>query len=62
MTPSRITPIEFNRYCENCEEERCFVAEFDCLLGLIAQCPGCEEIVIVRWTHTPSDMAWEVAT
>ena len=62
MTPSRITRVEIERYCDNCLETRWFIAEFDCVLGLVAQCPGCEEIVIIRWTHTPSNSEWEAVT
>lgn len=36
-------PVEWMRYCEPCDGEKRFVAEIECVSGLIGYCANCGE-------------------
>ena len=65
------TPVEFMRYCYECDRETKFVADQVCSTGLVGKCAKCiavrgEEnspLKIVPFTRTHSDgWNWEVET
>ena len=51
-------PVEWMRYCEECDAERPFVARERCSIGLIATCSTCRDQRLVRFTRVNTD-PWE---
>ena len=64
------TPVEFMRYCEDCDQETKFVADLVCATGLVGRCAKCVEALgencafrVAPFTRTHSDgWNWEVET
>jgi hypothetical protein len=51
-------PVEWMRYCEECDAERRFVASERCSIGLIAACTKCGDKRLVRFSRINTD-PWE---
>jgi len=51
-------PVEWMRYCEECDAERRFVARERCSAGLIATCATCGDNRLVRFSRMSTD-PWE---
>lgn len=48
-------PVEWMRYCEDCDKETLFFADRDCPLGLVGHCTACGSERIAPFTRTPSE-------
>jgi len=56
-------PVEWMRYCEICDRERCFIARFRAERGFVARCTSCGTLRLAPYTRTNSDStAWEAYT
>jgi hypothetical protein len=55
-------PIEWMRYCGECDADRRFVADRRCLAGLIAVCTGCGDQRLAPFSRANSDDPWESYT
>lgn len=54
-------PVEWTRYCQDCDGEHVFTARWRCERGFIATCGGCGEPKIVPPTRSET-AAWEAYT
>lgn len=54
-------PVEWTRYCPDCDGEHVFKARHRCDRGLIAACGNCGELKIVPPTRSETT-AWEAYT
>lgn len=45
-------PVEWLRYCPECEGQHIFVARYRCDRGFIAMCSNCTEPKLIRPTRT----------
>jgi hypothetical protein len=52
-------PIEWMRFCYSCNREAIFVANHECVFGLIGRCTHCGDERVSPFTRTISESAWE---
>ncbi len=45
-------PVEWMRYCYQCEGDRQFVADRICEVGLVGKCSACQDERVARFTRT----------
>lgn len=50
-------PVEWMRFCEVCQSEQCFVAEFVFANGLFARCTKCGDERVAAFTRTTTEAA-----
>jgi hypothetical protein len=47
--------VEWNRYCEVCDQERLFTAALCCAQGLIGVCAQCGGEIVAAWSRVNSE-------
>jgi hypothetical protein len=50
-------PVEWMRWCDKCQEEKCFYADRLCAAGLIGKCSGCGDESLAPYTRSVSEVA-----
>jgi hypothetical protein len=50
------TPVEWQRFCDVCECDRRFLAEFVCADGLLCHCTMCLDQRIAPFTRTTTEV------
>lgn len=51
------TPVEWMRYCSECDGEHRFYAATFCEAGLVAGCTNCGHLAIAPFTRTTTEVA-----
>lgn len=54
---SLLTPVEWMRFCPNCDREQSFFADRVCAAGLVGCCMKCGDERVARFTRTSSEVA-----
>lgn len=50
-------PVEWMRFCFTCESEQRFIADRECMYGLVGRCSHCGEERIAPFTRANSEVA-----
>jgi hypothetical protein len=56
-TAKLAVPVEWTRYCDDCESDQIFVADRICVAGLVARCSRCGDLRVAPFTRTTTEAA-----